>query len=145
LRDSLKAYAVQLGIAKRVHFLGWKKDMAPVYAAMDLFALTSDNEGTPVAVIEAMAAGVPVVATAVGGVPDIVRDGETGRLVPPGDPLAMSRAWRTVLNEKADSERMCSRARREVERQFGRERMISAMAEMYRRLVMEKSSPTRSQ
>lgn len=145
LRDSLKAYAVQLGIAERVHFLGWKKDMAPVYAALDVFALTSDNEGTPVAVIEAMAAGVPVAATAVGGVPDVVRDGETGRLVPPGDPRAMSRAWRKALDEKAESERMCGQARREVERQFGRERMISAMAEMYRRLAAEKSSPACSQ
>jgi glycosyltransferase involved in cell wall biosynthesis len=145
LCDSLKEYASRLGIAERVRFLGWKKDMAPVYAALDLFALTSDNEGTPVAVIEAMAAGVPVAATAVGGVPDVVRDGETGRLVPPGDARAMSRAWAAALSEKAESKRMADRARREVERQFGRERMISAMAGMYRRLAAEKTSPARSQ
>jgi glycosyltransferase involved in cell wall biosynthesis len=144
LRDSLKEYASRLGIAQRVHFLGWRKDMVPVYAALDLLALTSDNEGTPVAVIEAMAAGVPVVATAVGGVPDVVRDGATGRLVPPGDARALSRAWLAAFGEREATGRMRDQARRDVEMQFGRERMISAMARLYDRLVEEKSNAARS-
>jgi glycosyltransferase involved in cell wall biosynthesis len=144
LRDSLKEYACQLGIADRVHFLGWRKDMVPVYAALDLFALTSDNEGTPVAVIEAMAAGIPVVATAVGGVPDVVRDGETGRLVPPGDAPALSRAWRTALQDREVTQRMCGRAGRDVERQFGRERMISAMAGLYERRAADARTAVRT-
>ncbi len=144
LRDSLQEQASQLGIADRVHFLGWRKDMVPVYAALDLLALTSDNEGTPVAVIEAMAAGVPVVATAVGGVPDVVRDGATGRLVPAGDAQALSRAWMATFTERKATEQMRDQARLEVEQQFGRERMISAMASLYDRLVGEKSNAARS-
>lgn len=144
LRDSLRDYASQLGIAERVHFLGWRKDMVPVYAALDLLALTSDNEGTPVAVIEAMAAGVPVVATAVGGVPDVVRDGTTGRLVPPGDPEALSQAWRTALADRKSTEQMRDQARREVDMQFGLERMISAMAGLYDQSVELKSNAARS-
>jgi glycosyltransferase involved in cell wall biosynthesis len=135
LRDSLRNLAAELGIAERVHFLGWRKDMVPVYAALDLLALTSDNEGTPVAVIEAMAAGVPVAATAVGGVPDVVRDGETGRLVPAGDSRSMCRAWLNALGDKRETARMCGRAREDAEERFGRERMLSAMSRLYDGLV----------
>jgi glycosyltransferase involved in cell wall biosynthesis len=143
LRDPLQAYASELGIADRVRFLGWRKDMVPVYAGLDLLALTSDNEGTPVTVIEAMAAGVPVAATAVGGVPDVVRDGETGRLVPAGDPAAMGRAWRAALTEKTPAERMALRARSEAVERFGRERMLSAMASLYETLARKKADAVR--
>jgi glycosyltransferase involved in cell wall biosynthesis len=144
LRDSLQALAGEMGIAQRVHFSGWKKDMAPVYAGIDLLALTSDNEGTPVAVIEAMAAGVPVVATAVGGVPDVVRDGETGWLVPPGDAPALSRAWLEALRREPRVEAIRTRARRDVLDRFGRERMISTMADLYRRLAVQKENAARA-
>jgi len=143
LRDFLWNLASEIGIADRIRFLGWRKDMVPVYAGLDLLALTSDNEGTPVALIEGMAAGVPVVATAVGGVPDVVRDGITGRLVPPGDPDAMSRAWRAALAEKETTDRMRGAARREVEDRFGRERMLSAMAALYGELIDLKTGASR--
>ena len=143
LREFLQNLASEKGIAERIHFLGWRKDMVPVYAGLDLLALTSDNEGTPVALIEGMAAGVPVVATSVGGVPDVVRDGITGRLVPPGDPEAMHRAWREALTEKETTKRMCQLARREVEERFGRERMLSAMTAMYEKLIDLKSGAAR--
>jgi glycosyltransferase involved in cell wall biosynthesis len=135
LRDSLRHFAAELGLAERVEFLGWRKDMVPVYAGLDLLALASDNEGTPVALIEGMAAGAPVVATSVGGVPDVVRDGISGRLVPAGDPEAMSRAWRTVFTDPEATERMRILARREVEERFGRGRMLSAMTALYENLV----------
>jgi glycosyltransferase involved in cell wall biosynthesis len=138
LRDSLQTLAREMGIADRAHFLGWKQEMGPVYAALDLLTLTSDNEGTPVAVIEAMAAGVPVVATAVGGVPDVVRDGETGRLVPPGDAPALRRAWLEALRRDERVVDGVNRARREVLVRFGREKMISTMADLYRRLAARK-------
>jgi glycosyltransferase involved in cell wall biosynthesis len=143
LRGTLQEYAAALGLAERVRFLGWKKDMAPVYAALDLFSLTSDNEGTPVAAIEAMAAGAPVVATAVGGVPDVVREGETGRLVPPGDATALARAWRAAFADGPATGRMQARARREVEERFGREQMLAAMADLYTELVAFKSGASR--
>jgi glycosyltransferase involved in cell wall biosynthesis len=144
LRDSLQALADELGISRRVHFVGWKQDMVPVYAALDVLALTSDNEGTPVTVIEAMAAGVPVVATAVGGVPDVIRDGETGWLVPPGDVPALSRAWLEALRRDAKVENVIVSARREVLERFGQERMISTMADLYRQLATGKANTARA-
>jgi glycosyltransferase involved in cell wall biosynthesis len=143
LRDILQNYASERGLSSRVRFLGWRKDMVPVYSGLDLLTLTSDNEGTPVALIEGMAAGVPVVATAVGGVGDVVRDGITGRLVPPGDPDALSRAWQAALSETAATERMRREARREVEERFGQERMLSAMAALYEDLIRRKSGASR--
>ena len=143
LRDSLQATAAAMGIADRVHFLGWRQEMPPVYAALDALALTSDNEGTPVAVIEAMAAGVPVAATAVGGVPDVIRNGETGWLVPPGDAPALYRAWLDILRRDDRIEAVILRARREVLDRFGQEQMITTMADLYRRLVAGKGNSAR--
>jgi glycosyltransferase involved in cell wall biosynthesis len=143
LRDFLVQIASEMGISERVRFLGWRKDLVPIYAGLDLLTLTSDNEGTPVALIEGMAAGVPVVATSVGGVGDVVRDGITGRLVPAGDPAALSRAWQAALVETDATERMRREARREVEERFGRERMFFAMSELYEKLVAQKSGASR--
>jgi glycosyltransferase involved in cell wall biosynthesis len=145
LRESLRALADGMGIADRVHFLSWRQDMPPVYAALDALALTSDNEGTPVAVIEAMAAGVPVAATAVGGVPDVIRNGETGWLVPPGDAPALHRAWLEILRRDDRVEAVILRARREVLDRFGQEQMITTMADLYRRLAAGKGKAARSE
>jgi glycosyltransferase involved in cell wall biosynthesis len=138
LRESLESLAAEWDLAQRIHFLGWRKDMAPVYAALDVLALTSVNEGTPVAVIEAMAAGIPVVATAVGGVPDTIRDGETGWLVPPGDAGAIHHAWLAALVRSAANRQILDRARREAIDRFGSERMIATMSDLYVRLAEEK-------
>ena len=78
-----KRYAAELGIADRVRFLGWRRDLATIYAATDVFLLTSRNEGTPVALIEAMAAGVPGVSTDVGGVKDVIDVRPTSALACP--------------------------------------------------------------
>jgi glycosyltransferase involved in cell wall biosynthesis len=83
LEEEIREYAGALG--NRVLFAGWRRDLAAVYAACDVVALTSNNEGTPVAVIEALASGRPVVATNVGGVSDVLERGRLGLLVPPGD------------------------------------------------------------
>ena len=85
LRDELEAGAEALGLAGAVVFAGWRRDLASVYADLDTVVISSHNEGTPASLIEAMATGCPVIATSVGGVPDLIVDEETGRLVPPGD------------------------------------------------------------
>jgi glycosyltransferase involved in cell wall biosynthesis len=85
LRRDLEQQAVDLGIADATHFVGYRADVAPLYAALDAVALSSANEGTPVAVIEGLAAGVPAVSTDVGGVSDVVVEGRSGFLVPAGD------------------------------------------------------------
>lgn len=100
LRDSLRALSTALGIDPVTTFLGWRSDLPAIYADLDILALTSKNEGTPVSVIEALAAGRAVVATAVGGVPDLLGRG-AGVLVAPGDPGALADA---ILGLLRDSE-----------------------------------------
>lgn len=92
LRKSLESECRQLGISESVFFLGWRRDVAKIYADLNVVVMSSLNEGTPVSLIEAMAAGKAVVGTAVGGVPDVVEDGVTGLLVPPEDPGALAGA-----------------------------------------------------
>src|SRR5207237_7670923 len=100
LRSTLETESAALGLADRCRFLGWQRDVAVVYAAADVVALTSRNEGSPVSIIEAMAAGRAVVCTAVGGVPDLVRPG-TGVVVASGDDNALARAVAGLLSEPA--------------------------------------------
>ena len=95
-RDELEAISLELGLGDQVRFLGFVEDMASFYAALDLFVLPSLSEGMPLALLEAMAAGVPIVATRTGGIKDLILTAEdvvnsdSARLVPPGDPLAMA-------------------------------------------------------
>ena len=84
-RERLEQLAHDLGIARSTFFVGYQEDVAGYYRLFDAFLLPSVNEGTPVSAIEALASGTPVVATRVGGVPDVVRDGVDGFLVEPGD------------------------------------------------------------
>jgi glycosyltransferase involved in cell wall biosynthesis len=89
----MELLAVQLGLdPERARFLGYRSDIADLLAACDLFVLPSDSEGLPLSVLEAMAHGLPVVATRVGGIPELVGDGRTGLLVPPGDVSALAAA-----------------------------------------------------
>lgn len=123
-----------LGLGERVHLLGWRRDLPAIYADLDVLALTSRNEGTPVAVIEALCAGVPVVATAVGGVPDVLQGGRRGRLVPPGDPEALRAALRQLLDDGDARARAAEPARRdEVAAEYGIERLCATMADLYAR------------
>ncbi len=113
LRPLLEQRARALGLDGSAHFLGWQRDLEPIYADLDLLVLSSLNEGTPVSLIEGMAAGLPVVATEVGGVPDLVENGKTGLLVPPKDPGALSAAMDTLLGD-ADRRREMGRLGREA-------------------------------
>lgn len=113
-RPALVALAQRLNIAERVRFLGAMKsasDVARALASLDLFALASHAEGMPTAVLEAMAVGVPVVATAVGGVPELIRDGETGRLVPVGDAAALAKVLAEMLGDGSGRGRLARAAR----------------------------------
>ncbi len=99
LRKELEDYAEKLGIADEVIFTGFKRDLPEIYAGLDIVVLTSINEGTPVSIIEAMAAARPVVATNVGGVPSLVKDGVTGLLVRSGDVNALSDAVSRLIKD----------------------------------------------
>lgn len=140
----LKGLVEQLGLGDRVHFAGWHLDLVPVLADIDAVALTSRNEGTPVALIEAAAAGRPVVATAVGGVPSVVRDGVSGYLVPPGDPAAVADRLRRLLADPALRASMGAAGRAHVSSRFGAARMIADTEALYDDLLSRRSVRARS-
>jgi glycosyltransferase involved in cell wall biosynthesis len=97
----LRALVAREGLGERVTFAGSRDDVAALLPAFDVFALSSRYEGLPIALLEAMAAGRACVATNVGGVPEVITDGEDGVLVAPGDPDALARALTTVLDDPA--------------------------------------------
>jgi glycosyltransferase involved in cell wall biosynthesis len=127
-RGALEQHARDLGLDARVHFLGGVPDPADWYASADAFALTSDYEGTPTVLIEAFAAGVPVVATSVGDVPALCADG-AGLVVAPRDPAATARALKAVLTDADLRRRLCARAAAVAERHSAR-----AMVDRYARV-----------
>lgn len=135
LKSRLEKQARCLEIAHRVHFLGWQKDLSSVYADLDVFALSSHNEGTPVAVIEAMAAGVPVVATAVGGVADILEHGKLGSLVYSRNPEEIKERIAEVLsgNFPVDSERDAKIISAKTKFRFDSKRLLDDMETLYKK------------
>jgi glycosyltransferase involved in cell wall biosynthesis len=137
LRTAAEASAAHLGIDSRVHFLGSVKDVPALLRAADLFLLASRWEGTPMAVMEAQAAGLPVVATAVGGIPELVVEGETGLLVPPDDPAAFAGAIRALALD-ADLRGLFARQSREGSARFRVEAMVDAYATLFTRLAEER-------
>lgn len=134
LRAALEDRVRALGLAGHVRFLGWRRDLSAIYAATDVFALTSRNEGTPVALIEAMAAAVPGVSTDVGGVAHVIPDARVGRRVPDGDPVAFARAVTDLLSD-ADRGRIGERARALVVSRFGIDRLVADVVHIYRQLT----------
>lgn len=134
-RAELEALVGRLGLEDRVCFLGWRRDLDRVYADLDLVALTSRNEGSPVSLIEAMAAGRAVVATRVGGVPDLVEDGVTGLLVPPEDSTAMAEAMSALLGDPERRRALGEAGRKRVSPAFGAERLLGDIDRLYTELL----------
>jgi len=134
-RPALEDRAEQLGLAGRAHFLGWYHDIAGAMADFDVVALTSLNEGTPVAMIEALASATPVVATAVGGVGFVVTDGVTGLLAPKSDPAAIAELLQRVLDDPSRARSMALLGQQDVTVRFGYPRLVSDMGGLYRELI----------
>lgn len=134
-RQRLEALASDLGVADRVLFLGMVTDIARVFTAFDVFALSSTREALPVSILEAMATGIPVVATAVGGVPSVVDDGETGLLVPAGDEIAMNEALESLRRDPRKARAMGDRGREVAMQRFSLEKTQAAYADLYHRLL----------
>jgi glycosyltransferase involved in cell wall biosynthesis len=134
-RHVLEEHARRLGVSGRVDFLGQRSDVPRLLSGCDVFVLPSIYEGFPLAVLEAMEAGKPVVATAVGGTPEAVLDGETGYLVPPRDPAALAAAIRRVLTDPVRTATMGEAARQRVRSRFSRDAMIDEYRDLYERLV----------
>jgi glycosyltransferase involved in cell wall biosynthesis len=137
-RHELEAMAVELGLGASVRFLGWRRDLERVYADASVVALTSRNEGSPVSLIEAMAAGRPVVATDVGGVPDLVEDGITGHLVRSGDAEALAAAVTDLLRDPGRRRTFGRAARARVLPAFGASRLVADIDALYGELLRAK-------
>jgi glycosyltransferase involved in cell wall biosynthesis len=136
LRGELQALGAGLG--DRLQFLGWVEDLPNLYAALDVVVATSLNEGTPVALIEAGAAGVPVVGTAVGGVPDLVHEGRTGLLAPPMDAEQVARCIVRLLDDPARAACMGAAARSWIGSRFGRSTFADGTDDLYREVLAKK-------
>lgn len=131
--------ASSLGLSDRVTFTGLRSDVGQVVRTFDVFVLSSLSEGTPLALMEAMACGVPAVATRVGGIPEIVVDGETGILVPRANPRALAEAVAALLDDPARARGMGRAARRRVVRDFAVEGMVERIDAVYRELLERKA------
>ena len=134
-RLQLEQRAHELGVARDTVFLGYQEDVAPFYAAFDVLVLPSGNEGTPVTVIEALAAERPVVATRVGGVPDVVRDGEDGFLVEAGATDDLADRLGRLARDPALRARMGKKGRERVLPRYAVERLVDDVDELYRSLL----------
>lgn len=135
LRELLKTEAQALGIASRVHFLGARRDLGDLLAAMDVFVMPSLWEGLPLSLILAMGAAMPVVATEVAGIPEIVVDRETGWLVPAGNARALASALAEVFADRARAMNVGKAARDFVLPRFGVDGYINSVVGLYDQLV----------
>ena len=131
-RMAIEAEVRRLGLAGRVTLAGERGDVPELLAASDVFVLSSRSEGLPMSVLEAMAAGLPVVASSVGGVPELVVEGETGFLVPVGDAAALAAALERLIADQELRRRLGRAGRRRVEAEFDLGRFRTAHVELYR-------------
>ena len=131
LRGELETLARELGLESAIIFTGYRNDALDVINSFSIFALSSHNEGVPTVVLEAMALNIPVVATAVGGVPEVIEDGRSGLLVSPGDPEAFARACLRLLNNPQEAERFRHDGQRAIEDKFTSRAQGSCVQDIY--------------
>ena len=139
LEGDVKGLAVKLGLEQKVRFLGLRRDTSVLMNAADAFILSSAWEGMPLALLEASATGLPVVATAVGGVPEIVMSERSGFLTPPKDPAALAHATgRIMAMPEEERKRMGEAGRAHVEANYSLEHVVSLWEELYTELLSRK-------
>ena len=142
-RDAeLRALATQRGVAARVHFLGHRDDVAGILAGGDIFVLPSRTEAFPNSVMEAMAAGLPVIATAVGGVPELIQDGVNGVLIPPDNRAALIDALRNLVDSPARAAAFGQSARDTIASRFSFTRMVTSFEDLYLDLIQRRAPQT---
>jgi sugar transferase (PEP-CTERM/EpsH1 system associated) len=135
LRSHLEARVRELGLRESVQFLGTQDDIPRILSQMDVFVLASREEGLPMSVLEAMAAGVPVVATPVGGVPQLIEHGKTGLLVPPGDSVTLANAVMQLIEDKENTFTMVQNATDLVATHYDASDMVQRYEKLYDTLV----------
>jgi glycosyltransferase involved in cell wall biosynthesis len=140
LRAGIERKIAEGGMTKNVILLGTRTDVSEIMRLSDVVVLCSHEEGFPNVVLEAMAAGRPVVATRVGGVPEIVEDEKTGLLVPPRDPEKLAEGIMRVLRDRRAAEAMGQRGLELVRERFTIEKMVTAYEKLYESLMLKKES-----
>ena len=131
-RGPLEAITRELGLEHRVEFLGFRRDIEELLAQSDVFVISSNHEGVSIAVLEAMRAGLPVIGTRVGGMPETIQDRRTGRLVEAGDIEAMASVMRSLIDSPAERARLGDAGRRFLEAEFSIEKMVERYERLYR-------------
>jgi glycosyltransferase involved in cell wall biosynthesis len=139
----LEAMVRQLNTLHRVSFLGWRADVPRLLRAFDLYVQPSLSEGLPIAPMEASAAGLPIVATRVGGVPEVVLDRQTGLLVPPQDTDALAQAIIQLIRDRDLASRLARNARARAFSEFSAEAMAERHVALYNQLFAEAQAGTR--
>ncbi len=142
--QELRELAQSKGLMDVFHFAGFHSSTYPFMQSFDIFALPSLSEGLSSAILEAMAASLPIVATNVGGIPELVKSGENGLLVAPADPDALARALQQMADNPEEAERMGCRGRERMESQFTLERKILETEQLCSRLLQRSSPQSRS-
>ena len=140
-RAQLESLAKQINLSGHVHFLGKRPDVAQLLNLLDVFVLTSHIEANPVSILEALATGVPVVATRVGSIPETVLDGATGYLVEPGDESAMASRIVELLLDPLKAKLLGAAGRRHVVENWSVDRMVTGYEELLERLYWQKTGP----
>lgn len=137
LLSELKHQVNVQGIAERVKFLGYRQDIERILKASDIFVMPSLREGTSIAILEAMAANTPIVATAVGGNPEVIIDGKTGILVPPADSKALAKAIITLLTDNEQASSFARAAKERVENVYHPQKNIENLRRLYQDILEE--------
>jgi glycosyltransferase involved in cell wall biosynthesis len=140
-RSALEGLAGRLGVAERVSMPGYVSEARRHLGLLDAFVLPSLTEGLPVTLLEAMLEGVPVAATAVGGIPEVLLDGSVGRLVRPADVADLQRALADLHDDRDESRARAQRAREHARREYGDRRMSRSYLELYRELRQDRGGP----
>lgn len=141
MRPDMERLAAELDISDKVHFLGHREDVPDLMAASDLLLLTSRSEGVPQAVTQALGMGLPVVATAVGGVPELVIHEKTGLLVPPENPQAVAEAMMRLMDDPQLTIRLEQEGRRHALSEFSLDAMLDKTERLFESLLAQKENP----
>jgi glycosyltransferase involved in cell wall biosynthesis len=142
-RERLEHAAADLGLSAKVHFVGVRDDVPSILKSIDVFVLSSTSEGSPNVILEAMAAGAPVVATRVGGIPDLVAEGESGLLVEPGDSASMARAIKRLLADGDGARAMGERGRQLARERYDIDAVVRRMEDAFDSLLESARSARR--
>lgn len=135
MRRSIEKRISELGLKDRISLTGWREDMPAVFASLDVLVLPSLNEAVGIVLLEAQGCGIPVVATSVGGIPEVVKDGETGILVPPADPHRIAQAICDLLADPHKRKVMSDLGKHWVRDRFGAKEMARKISDLYKGLL----------